>query len=783
MNKGIVFGIIFLFVMMSFTSISGNQINNQITKPSYRSNTLYVGGSGPGNYTSIQDAINDSNNGDTVFVYNDSSPYYETVEIDTSINLIGENRDTTIIQANETDYCIKTTANGTQITGFTIKRVELFYRSDGAISIKSAHNHIWGNNIIDTNSDGIHIRKPASNNTISNNTIIGLESGWGIYSYLPSNNKVIGNHISGFYRGVEFGAGQNNIVSGNTIENSNEAGVFLLYSHNSEISHNNFTNIRSGIWAASDYNKILNNNIKECGRGISAYGDYTNISENNIKLCGVGIDSTCSQSKFYRNHVSNNDNEDIIIERGIDNLTIVDNYFEKGIVFGCYEDELKDWNTHTIKNNHAYNGPIRYYKNMKDKVVPYNTAQVILANCTGFRIENLNLTGLNKGITLGFSSYNTIAHNQISNNNIGIELTMSDKNIIYNNTIVDGRTGIHIPVACRNNIIARNFFVDNHLGFWLNSYDNYKCEENFIVWNNISSIYEGIGISSSMDKERNNVIHHNNFIKGNRLAMDYCGGNIWDDGYPSGGNYWCDYDGEDGDGDGIGDSPYNITNLDEKVTGQDRYPLMDAVSIGNIPPILIDFSGPKYGESLVAYSFFIEVADAEGDDIFCKLDWGDGTYDDWSGPYYSWERISFSHMWEEDGSYNISITLIAGSVTSCSETFKVIIESEPPYVKIQKPYHGLYVKNKQVLRRFLPICLVIGDIDIVVDASDAVSKVKRVDIYIDGKLKDSISEKPFKFRWERDRIRFLIHIHVIKIVVYDNAGNTATSRMIVRRFF
>jgi hypothetical protein len=265
--------------------------------------------------------------------------------------------------------------------------------------------------------------------------------------------------------------------------------------------------------------------------------------------------------------------------------------------------------------------------------------------------------------------------------------------------------------------------------------------------------------------------------------MDYCGGNIWDDGYPSGGNYWYDYDGEDGDGDGIGDSPYNITNLDEKVTGQDRYPLMDAVSIGNIPPILIDFSGPKYGESLVAYSFFIEVADAEGDDIFCKLDWGDGPYDDWSGPYCSWGRISFSHMWEEDGSYNISISLIAGSVTSCSETFNVIIESEPPYVKIQKPYHGLYVKNKQVLRRFLPICLVIGDIDIVVDASDAVSKVKRVDIYIDGKLKDSISEKPFKFRWERDRIRFLIHIHVIKIVVYDNAGNTATSRMIVRRFF
>jgi parallel beta-helix repeat protein len=785
MKKGFVLGISFMFVIMSFASISGIQIEQYTRTLFYSTNILYVGGSGEGNYTRIQDAINDCNNGDTVFVYNDSSPYYETIEIDTSINLVGENRDTTIIQANETDYCIKTTANGIQITGFTIKRVELAYRSDGAISIKSANNHIWGNNIIDTDSDGIHIRKPAYGNTISNNTIIGLESGWGIYAYSSSNNKVIGNHISGFYRGVEFGAGQNNIISGNTIENNDgDAGVFLMFSDNSEISHNNFTNIRgSGIWLfGSDYNKILNNNIRESGIGINFGGDYTNVSENNIMLCNRGLWISCSHGKFYRNHVSNNDQEDIIIQHGIYDLTIIDNYFEKGIAFG-YEDELKDWNSHTIENNYAHNGPIRYYKNMKDKVVSYNTAQVILANCTGFRIEHLNLTGLKKGIILGFSSYNTIAHNQISNSNIGIELSMSDKNIIYNNTIVDGRLGIHIPVACRYNIIAGNIFVDNHDGFWLNSFYNYKCKENFIVWNNISSIHKGIGISSTIGKENHNVIHHNNFIKGQRPAMDYCGGNIWDDGYPSGGNYWCDYDGEDGDGDGVGESPYNITNYEEEVTGQDSYPLMDAVFIENIPPILINFSGPSYGMPLVEYSYTIEVADAEGDDIFCKLDWGDGTYDDWSGPYCSWDKICSSHIWEEEGSYEISISLKAGSVTNCSETFKVIIESEPPNVKILKPYRGVYVKNYQVLPRLLPICLVFGDINIVVNASDDISNVKRVDFYIDGKLRDSKIEEPFKFLWKRDRIRFLIHVHVIKIVAYDNAGNTATSRMIVRKFF
>ena len=47
--------------------------------------TLYVGGSGLGNYTSIQDAINDSVDGDTVFVYDEGSPYYENLVVNRSI--------------------------------------------------------------------------------------------------------------------------------------------------------------------------------------------------------------------------------------------------------------------------------------------------------------------------------------------------------------------------------------------------------------------------------------------------------------------------------------------------------------------------------------------------------------------------------------------------------------------------------------------------------------------------------------------------------------------------
>ncbi len=47
--------------------------------PNFYGNIFYVGGSGFGNYTKIQDAIDNSSNGDTIFVYDDSSPYYENI--------------------------------------------------------------------------------------------------------------------------------------------------------------------------------------------------------------------------------------------------------------------------------------------------------------------------------------------------------------------------------------------------------------------------------------------------------------------------------------------------------------------------------------------------------------------------------------------------------------------------------------------------------------------------------------------------------------------------------
>jgi len=105
--------------------------------------------------------------------------------------------------------------------------------------------------------------------------------------------------------------------------------------------------------------------------------------------------------------------------------------------------------------------------------------------------------------------------------------------------------------------------VGNYSGIYL-----YSSFYNTISGNIIMANHYGIDLSWSS----NNIIYLNDFIDNTQHAYIGTSGyaNFWDDGYPSGGNYWSDYTGVDADGDGIGDTPYVID-----ADNQDRYPLMN----------------------------------------------------------------------------------------------------------------------------------------------------------------------------------------------------------------
>ncbi len=168
----------------------------------------------------------------------------------------------------------------------------------------------------------------------------------------------------------------------------------------------------------------------------------------------------------------------------------------------------------------------------------------------------------------------------------GISLQSASNVIVANNTITGTGNGILAlgePTAAiaveggGSNVITGNIIANNY-----NAMLFLETENNLIVGNNITNNKNPYVIVSNVMfwGASSNTIYHNNFIGDSSLAGNAAFNspysvNVWDNGYPSGGNYWSDYQkrypgATEIDGSGIG-------NMSYVVDGQniDRYPLME----------------------------------------------------------------------------------------------------------------------------------------------------------------------------------------------------------------
>jgi hypothetical protein len=66
-------------------------------------------------------------------------------------------------------------------------------------------------------------------------------------------------------------------------------------------------------------------------------------------------------------------------------------------------------------------------------------------------------------------------------------------------------------------------------------------------------------------------------------------------------------------------------------------------------------SGESNGKAGEEYVYSTSSSDIEGDDLYYKWNWGDGTSSDWLGPYTSGETCQASYIWSEEGNYNITV--------------------------------------------------------------------------------------------------------------------------------
>ena len=177
---------VWVSLAMLFGLIIIVDVVNDITPPMRAATTLYVGGIGPGNYTSIQWAIENATEEDTVFVYNGT--YYENVVVEKSINLTGLDRNNTVIDGGGGGNVVNITVDWVNVTGFTITN------GSSGFNIQNAVNYAISNNDINLNTQyGIYLRY--SNNSIITGNNISSNSFDGIDTYRASNNTIRSNQV------------------------------------------------------------------------------------------------------------------------------------------------------------------------------------------------------------------------------------------------------------------------------------------------------------------------------------------------------------------------------------------------------------------------------------------------------------------------------------------------------------------------------------------------------------------------------------------------------------
>jgi parallel beta-helix repeat protein len=193
-------------------------------------------------------------------------------------------------------------------------------------------------------------------------------------------------------------------------------------------------------------------------------------------------------------------------------------------------------------------------------------------NC---EIKNNFLLHNCQNIRLNCSQDSRVLDNTIDGDGYGIRLINSFNCMAIGNNVSNCIGGVHLQNAT-SCTVKRNCFTQNSQGVRLYS----PCLYNKIMANTVyNNTYDGM-IERMPPNETffGNIFFHNNFINNTHPFIYKVSGNVWDDGYPSGGNYWSRYNGTDlfsgthqdeTGNDGIGDTSYAINSFDV-----DRYPLI-----------------------------------------------------------------------------------------------------------------------------------------------------------------------------------------------------------------
>lgn len=375
---------------------------------------LYVGGSGPGNYTMIQQAVNAAEDGDTIYVYDDSSPYHEHLIISDAILLQGENQTTTVIDGNKTRDVITVNANNMTIQGFTVKNsgddwprcAGIKLHADNALVSNITFQYTQAGVILTASSDslinectfrynevGVYLENSSSSNHITNNSML---------SYSFDYQVAV---VSSPY----------NTVEGNTITNPDNFGIYVYDSPGTHLRDNTVTNCEEGIVFVSSNSSDITDNILQ-----------------NNTVYGISM-GTCT---------------DCIVS---DNTFTHDGLF----LYQCYSN--------TITGNIVNGAPLICLEGISDQTVSQDAGQIILVNCTKVTIKNTAIQNVCIAIQCWSCQDCSITENTLMSNLCGIYLSDCSNTDVSSNNLSDSRWEIFLHLMyidyCDQTTVTDNDFT------------------------------------------------------------------------------------------------------------------------------------------------------------------------------------------------------------------------------------------------------------------------------------------------------------------------------------
>ncbi|MFW3145565.1 MAG: NosD domain-containing protein, partial [Thermoplasmatota archaeon] len=313
---------VIVFLLLSGIFVINPNIPNPFILENVKARTLYVGGTGQGNFSTIQSAINAANNGDRIIVANGT--YNEQIEVNRSIIIMGMSNINTKV-----------------IGGFNISKTNV---TISGFNITSGYQ--WdpdGTGLGGYFKSGIRV---ASNNVsiISTNisSILGGQGGTGP-GYIKGGNGGNAYGIEGQYLSNMslFKLNINNIKGGT----GGTGGAYAYGGDGGDSYCIYFTN--------SVYCSIYSNYInKSSGGNKGLAGDF---GSDGFEGEGNGVGFTnVNKSNLHTCHITNNMNYGIVTIDSYNNV-FYNNYLNNSN--NAYDNGNNKWNTSEIKNKNIIDGP------------------------------------------------------------------------------------------------------------------------------------------------------------------------------------------------------------------------------------------------------------------------------------------------------------------------------------------------------------------------------------------------------------------------------------------